>query len=239
MRIIFISIFLALFMVVFTISALEWDYSNEYIQYSIIRHNEGEIFILQIDPAYFTLELNYNSGRVYIDEIMEEDFIFAINAGFFFTEKDNSGIPVGMVKINDKIKGNLNDRYPFFYIKDNVPGISNSSAWILRNRDSIDMLFQSGPILVWNNQKRGIFGNRLSERSAIGITADNNLIFCITKNTYLSLSELSGILMEFNCSRAINLDGSGSSQGYFRYKEFEWNSYGYYKIPTYIYIKRK
>lgn len=223
---------------VIALYAREWDFASKDISYAVIDYNGGEILFVKVDPASFSIELSYDQKRIYIDEIREDEIVFAINAGFFFTENEKKGIPVGMLKISEEYFGAINRRYPFFYKRKGIPGITDSYSWITNNLDSIDMLFQAGPVLVWNDKTYDNFSNRLHERSAIGITKDNMIIFCLSKNVYLSLSELAMVLKEFHCYRAINLDGSGSSQGFLSHEGYEWESGGYYRVPIYITVRQ-
>ncbi len=219
------------------IYAYEWNYSDRDFSYELIDYDQGEIFILEISPDNFNIEFNYKKERIYLDQLNDNSIIFAINGSYFYTDDDNYGIPVGLLKTSKGMYGSINHKYPFFYILGDKAGIVKSSQWILSELDSDILAFQSGPMLIWNNLNISISNKKISERSAIGITSDGSIVFCITKNAFLELNELASLLRKYGCVKALNLDGGGSSQAIFRHKDFSWQSSGYYRVPFYITVK--
>lgn len=221
------------------IYANEWDYAGTGLRYILIQYKGGEVLILEISPEHFYVDINYARKRHYIDKSWDINTMFAINGPYFYTNDENQGIPVGLIKTRTGKYGSFNSKYPFFYVTGDSAGIARSYSWILPRLESDIILFQTGPVLVWNSKQNKNLGNKLSERSAIGITTEGNIMFCITKNAYISLVELSALMKQYGCIKALNLDGGGSSQAIFRYGDFEWISRGYYKIPSYISIRQK
>lgn len=91
------------------------------------------------------------------------------------------------------------------------------------NWDNVNHIISGGPYLVRDGQvyvdvseqKLGAIGGR-NPRSAIGYTADNNLVIVAVDgreqaSVGLTLSELAGFMKSIGCVNAMNLDGGGST----------------------------
>ena len=94
------------------------------------------------------------------------------------------------------------------------------------NWDGVNHIISGGPYLVRNGeiyvdmtaQKLAAIGGR-NPRTAIGFTRDNHLIMMTADGREgasigLTLTELAGLMKEFGCVNAMNLDGGGSTVMY-------------------------
>ena len=82
------------------------------------------------------------------------------------------------------------------------------------------ILVQAGEIAISNNQELKFVGkaiNDLHPRTAMGYTADNQLIFMVIEGRFpgksegVSLVDEAQLLKDIGCVEALNLDGGGSS----------------------------
>jgi hypothetical protein len=82
------------------------------------------------------------------------------------------------------------------------------------------VLVQNGNIQITNNQEIKFAGKAIDDkhpRSAMGYTADGQLIFLIVQGRFpgkaegATLTQLAQILKDIGCTEALNLDGGGSS----------------------------
>lgn len=88
--------------------------------------------------------------------------------------------------------------------------------------NKIDYMISAGPYLVKDGKiiadaaAQGFKENKIAvnraQRSALGITKDNKLIFVTGGN--LNMTELAKVMIELGCNKAMNLDGGASSALY-------------------------
>jgi exopolysaccharide biosynthesis protein len=103
--------------------------------------------------------------------------------------------------------------YPFKYDVTLKPEAGNDKFW-----NTLDYATGAGPALIINGkitidyEKEGFVEKKITEfssaRSAIGYTADDELIFVTTTAT---MNELAEIMKNLGCIEAMNLDGGASS----------------------------
>lgn len=85
--------------------------------------------------------------------------------------------------------------------------------------NKVDHMISAGPYLVYDGKiivdaiAQGFREDKIAvnraQRSAVGITKDNKLIFVTGGN--LNMTELAQVMMELGCNKAMNLDGGASS----------------------------
>lgn len=110
---------------------------------------------------------------------------------------------------------------PLLDKKDAKLTINTNPEW-----KNVKHIISGGPYLVKNNevfvdmtaQKLGAIGGR-NPRSAIGFTADNNLVLVAVdgregSSIGMTLMELANFMKSIGCTNAINLDGGGSTVMY-------------------------
>lgn len=119
------------------------------------------------------------------------------------------------------ISGPKNILYPLLKEKDSELIINTNPEW-----KGVKHIISGGPYLVKNGeifvdmtaQKLGAIGGR-NPRTAIGYTADNNLILVAVdgregSSIGMTLNELATFMQSIGCTGAINLDGGGSTVMY-------------------------
>lgn len=135
--------------------------------------------------------------------------LIAINAGFFDENYHPLGLRINDFKQYNKIK--KISWWGIFYIINNKPYISSFKNF--PGNRKVNFAIQSGPRLIIDGKipslKPGI-----AERSAIGITKNNEVILLVTENAPLTTTVLANIMKNppINCQYALNLDGGSSTQ---------------------------
>lgn len=159
--------------------------------------------------------------------------ILAINGGFF----DKSSKPLGLRITNYKQYNPIKNIswWGIFYIKNNKPQISQVNNFNKNN--NISFAVQSGPRLIINGRipklKPGY-----AERTALGITQNNEIIIIVTQNFPITTTELAEFMQNspLKCANALNLDGGNSSQLVVNLSDFQLNVTGFSEISDAIFI---
>ncbi|STX29393.1 Exopolysaccharide biosynthesis protein related to N-acetylglucosamine-1-phosphodiester alpha-N-acetylglucosaminidase [Legionella beliardensis] len=162
--------------------------------------------------------------------------LITINGGFF----DHNFHPLGLRINNKKQQSPLKQIswWGVFYIKNNKAYLKNVRQF--RRNKHIEFAMQSGPRLLINGQIPPLKPGR-AERSALGITADGQVIILVTENTPLSTTELAQLMKAppLNCVNALNLDGGSSSQLHAEVDSFRLNVHGFSNVSDAIIVKKK
>lgn len=158
----------------------------------------------------------------------------AINGGFF----DQDYRPLGL-RISNQHQHNPLKRISWwgvFYIKDQKPYISSLRRYT--SDSQIDFAVQSGPRLLINGKIPSLKPG-YAERSALGITADGNVIILVTNYSPMTTTALAQLLKTppLNCVDAINLDGGSSSQLSAHMGFFQINVHGFANVSDAIVVK--
>ena len=160
---------------------------------------------------------------------------FLMNGGMF----DPLFNPVGLYIENGLLLNQIDqkkDQPGNFYIQPN--GIFtvdyDGSVQIIktedfRNNDRIKFATQSGPILVWERKINPYFNpdsENTNIRNAVGIKADGEVIFVISKDK-VSFYQLSQFMVDSGCKKALYLDGFVSNMytqenGYIHPNDFNY-----------------
>lgn len=132
-----------------------------------------------------------------------------------------SANPIEIPQNGFVISGPTNILKPLLEKKDAQLSINTSPEW-----KNVKHIISGGPYLVKNNevyvdmtaQKLNAIGGR-NPRSAIGYTADNNLIMVAVdgregSSIGMTLMELANFMKSIGCTNAMNLDGGGSTVMY-------------------------
>lgn len=132
-----------------------------------------------------------------------------------------SANPIEIPKNGYVISGPKSILHPLLEKKDAELTVNTSPEW-----KNVKHIISGGPYLVKNGevyvdmtaQKLGSIGGR-NPRSAIGYTAENNLIFVAVdgregSSIGMTLMELGGFMKSIGCVNAMNLDGGGSTVMY-------------------------
>lgn len=160
--------------------------------------------------------------------------LIALNGGFF----DKKFRPLGLRISNHQQKNPLKriSWWGIFYIQNQTPFLTNVRHF-KRNR-AISFALQSGPRLIINGRipslKPGV-----AERSALGITDNNQVIVLVTEYAPMSTTDLAKIMKStpLNCKEALNLDGGSSSQLHANIDSFQVNVDNFSHISDAIIIQ--
>lgn len=196
------------------------------------------IHVFRINLSNNKLDLisasEFNRPSATVDEFAHhKPSLITINAGFF----DEAFRPIGL-RIAEK-----KQRTPFktiswwgvFYTCKQKPFIV--SAQEFRPNQSINFGIQSGPRLLVNKHIMPLKAG-YAERSALGISANGEVIMLVTENSALTTKELALIMQAspINCVDALNLDGGGSSQLYANMANFHKHVRGYSSVSDAIVV---
>lgn len=201
-----------------------WKNINENLEILTIKDNSnaffnGELILFRTNLKNYKLEVvkSTQTGKKianvkYLANKLGADLV--INANFF----DENYEPIGLVITNGRETKKLHKGGKTL---NGIVELGRKSINIKNRRTPLllDTLWavQAGPLLVLNNRVLNSFNkkNKQARRSGVCITPNNNLIIYISSGLRgFTLNETAQILVDkkVNCSRALNLDGGGSSQ---------------------------
>ncbi len=179
------------------------------------------IYMVKINPVKYNIHLYHNKGITVDDVKKDRKVVAAINGGFFAPGEDFS--PIGLFMSKGKKINPLTDYWDYsgvFYLTSDESdpyGICTKESFY--DTDVTEAL-QSFPILIWNGHVYKEYKDREeASRSAIGLDRDGNILLIATESTIsggLTLNEFAGAIysMNWNCEKALNLDGGSSTQLY-------------------------
>ena len=123
-----------------------------------------------------------------------------------------------------------------FYIKNKKPTIASSRQY--EQDQQIDFALQSGPRLLVNGIIPALKPG-LAERSALGITANNEVIIIVTENSPMTTTALAEMMQSspLDCKEALNLDGGSSSQLKAEIGSFQINVHSFANVSDAIVVK--
>jgi exopolysaccharide biosynthesis protein len=179
------------------------------------------IYMVKINPLKYKISLYHNKGITVEDIKKDRKVIAAINGGFFAPGENFS--PIGLLMSKGKKINPLTDYWDYsgvFYITS-----AQSDPYGICKKESfydtdVTEAIQSFPILVWNGSVYKEYKDREeASRSAIAIDKDGNILLIATESTIsggLTLNEFAFAInsMNWNCQKALNLDGGSSTQMY-------------------------
>lgn len=148
--------------------------------------------------------------------------LLVINGGFFTPEYESLGLIVQKGREVNKLK--WTSWWHIFQIKAGKPELTTKPEYLFS--PDIEMAIESGPRLIVDGNITENLKPTLAERTAIGATADGQLMIAVTENYSISMLELAKILKNNGCYNALNLDGGSSTQLYAKFKGFELNRPG-------------
>ena len=183
----------------------------------------------------------YGTDRMEIRVLARKaDALAAVNGGFFTPEYR----PLGLLIIDGKEVNPLRKAdWGVFFIQENRARIIHTSEF--QSERNISQALQVGPRLVVNGRELQM-KKQNARRSALGVTAKNQVIFLNTDFTDVFAQDLARIfhLPEsqggLECRDAMALDGGPSAQMYADHKELKINIPGGWGVPNGIGVfKRK
>lgn len=161
----------------------------------------------------------------------------AINGGFFDTQYKPLGLRIGHEQQYSKLKSI--SWWGVFYIANNQPHLS-SYAYYKSHRKHIDFAIQSGPRLLINGQSPKLKPG-IAERTALGITENNEVILLVTERSPMTTATLSDLMRQapLYCEQALNLDGGSSSQIYARLGLLNIHTHGLSNVSDAVVVKAR
>lgn len=199
-----------------TVYAHEWKKIDDGLSYAKI----GTTHVFRIDPQLYRFSVATASENGLINTTAQElalrsKAILAINGGFFSLEQKS----IGLLMRDGKIINPLHSTHwwAVFYLLDQKPRIVLPYAF--RKDPKMEMALQVGPRLLVDGKKLKVKPS-LAHRSGIGIKEDGTIFIAATQKE-MSMEEFTQLFLELDCENALNLDGGGSTQLYFRHKGFK------------------
>lgn len=145
-----------------------------------------------------------------------QNVLGAVNADFFYINDDSKIQPEGVcIKNGQKLTDYKAGTYFFGIKNDGTPVIGDVAVF---NSVSGELKEAVGGrhMLVQNGEVQTITDNDAHPRTAVGITADNDVLLVVadgrsTASVGLTLNDLGAYMKELGAVTAMNLDGGGSS----------------------------
>lgn len=156
------------------------------------------------------------------DMTVHSKAIIGINGGFFSQELKPLGLRVANHVLRSPIKAT--PWWGVFYIKNNHPYIVAMKEFRLSK--DIQFAVQSGPRLIVNDKIPLSLKPGIDSRTALGITAKQQVVLVVTDNLRLTTTQLAKFMQApqieggLGCHYALNLDGGTSSQLYVKTDNF-------------------
>lgn len=155
----------------------------------------------------------------FVNTIVTREGLVGINAsGFMDNEgKGNGGTPVGLVKVNGEVKNNVINQGYWFII-----GFDYDNNLHIGTQVDVDTLrdaVQFRPALIIDGEKKveGSYGWGIQPRSAIGQTADQDVLLLVIDGRRpehsigATVGDCADIMLRYGAIQAANLDGGSSS----------------------------
>jgi len=210
------------------------DISNSSIINLTNTHIHAFKIDLKLNKFNLALASELNDKSAFVDNFAKKhSAVIAINGGFF----DKSYRPLGLRISNYRQYNPIKNIswWGIFYIINNKPYISQVNNF--NKNQKISFAVQSGPRLVIN----GIIPKLkpgYAERTALGITQNNEIIILVTQNTPITTTELAKLMKSspLECKNAINLDGGSSSQLFVNLINFHLSVSGFSEISDAIIV---
>lgn len=199
----------------------------------------SHIHVFRIDLAQNELNVimanSFSHQQAFAHEFAERSHAYiAINGGFF----DQAYHPLGL-RINKQHQHNPLKQISWwgvFYTKNKIPYIRSLRQFTPDTQ--IDFAVQSGPRLLVKGATLPLKPG-YAERTALGITANHQVIILVTENNPVTTEWLAKHLRSspLNCVDALNLDGGSSSQLYAKIGNFKINAPSFAGVSDAIVVK--
>ncbi len=164
------------------------------------------------------------------------DALIAVNGGFFDTEYHPLGLRIGHHHRYSAIKPI--SWWGVFYTIRKKARLAKVSQYPASR--SVDFAIQSGPRLIVGGKipklKPGV-----AERTALGITQNNQVILLVTEHAAMSTTALADMMKKFPlyCEDALNLDGGSSTQVYANVGRLKLNTRGALGVSDAVIVKAR
>ena len=189
-----------------------------------IKKDDADFITYEVDFKTDKIKLYWknDSGQILksinnlkkITETKKENLVFATNAGMYKIDNSPQGLFIqnaNMMNSTDTSKGvgnfYLQPNGIFYINKDESVFIKTTANFKMNN--NIEYATQSGPMLIIENEINSIFNKNstnLNIRNGVGITADNKVIFAVSKKE-ISFYNFANYIKTLGCKNALYLDG--------------------------------
>ncbi len=225
-------------------AATHWQTLAPGIDYTNIVNNQdptfGFLHCFKINLKKNNLQLALAKDDIFPGETVKwlakrNRALLAVNGGFF----TSAWAPIGLRIQNFNQRSSLQPTswWPIFYIKNNIPSIIDEKNY--KKDTNIFFAVQGGPRLLRNGVIPPLKAGK-AERTALGITADNEVIIVATEHWALSTEQLAHIFKEqLACAEAMNLDGGSSTQLYAHINDFQLDIGSIALITDIVYVTPK
>ncbi|MGQ9687897.1 MAG: phosphodiester glycosidase family protein [Desulfobaccales bacterium] len=203
------------------------------VQVYLNREPVETLAVLKIDPAFNAFRVFHHNSQSLISWQEETKATVVFNAGYY----DAKGRPVGLILVDGKPKGPLDNRQMKGMFVAEPQGMSPDlpRATILDLMASRPDLrkfpwcqgVQSFPLLLdYKGRIRVKRSDKKANRTVITADRNGNILVFNTAGNFLTLYDLALFLKSssFNIDSALNLDGGNEAQLYIKTEDFEYFS---------------
>lgn len=205
----------------------------------------GKIHAFRVDLDKYKLDLalaqDLDKPAASVAQLAKKNnALIAINSGFFTLDRNLIGLRIKDGDIISRI--HQTSWWGVFYIENNKATITTPKRF--RNNKKAEFAIQAGPRLIINNRIPSLKPGD-AERTALGITKNNQLIIVVTEKSPMSTTRLAEIMRRSEgenglaCNYALNLDGGHSTQLYANVNNFSLHVPGFSSIPDALIVVAK
>ena len=206
-------------------------------------NNEDTVTIVRLDLRYVKLSVAYQpSDPLLLSDWMQKEHATAIINGGYFDDQNNA---TALVISNGQAFGTSYNGFG------GMLSVDTNGHTTLRslnqqpydpNNDQLQQATQSSPMLILNGKATQFNANAASSRrTVVAMDRQGRLLFIISPNMALSLSELADLLASSDLSldRALNLDGGASTGLYMNAGSQQASIDSIGKLPIVVIVREK
>jgi exopolysaccharide biosynthesis protein len=223
-----VTIFLSTGIPCWCSAELQWKDTHFGIQVATASFDDNSFLsptftLIKIDLTKVDLHLlrapSFGVPRMEIKSLVESSrAIGGINASYFDENGNALGLLISRGILHQKIHRGGNTITSIFSMKGTIPEIAHRGEFISQG---VTEALQAGPRLIANNVRIAtVKDTNYSRRSGVCIINPRSVVFFITSSGFLgaTLGQVQRFLLsdDLRCKDALNFDGGGSSQLYFR-----------------------
>jgi len=203
---------------------------NAGLTFQQLEIGQDKIYLTQIDPTKLNLQIVQNTDKeqaLNLQQIHQQNHsVFSFNGGFFSEKFEPTGLLISQgQELSPLIKADLIDGV-FTINQNNQPKLYQYHQYKkLQSELKLQFAIQNGPILI-DDQGNIAIDNKIvkkANRTAIGITKDNQVVVIIDRQTILDtdksptlyqfadLIKNSSELKQLGIHSVLNLDGGPST----------------------------
>jgi uncharacterized protein YigE (DUF2233 family) len=224
-------------------ATLSWKPLRPGLSYTLIQtdpsHPWKKVHAFKIDPKRYTLSLalaNKKQAPTTVSNYAQQhQALIAVNGGFF----SKTGQPIGLRITSGVVKQALHPTawWGVFYLHHTIPAISSPRQY--QEKPDTQFAIQGGPRLLINGDIPRLKSG-YDQRTALGISADQQILIVVTEHNALATTELALLMRDsLKCQQAINLDGGSSTQLYAQIDNWQLAVYGLSTVSDAVIVKQR